>query len=334
MRTIQLKGERPDDEIELLAGSFLDDSHYDTLVDADCDVLKPNGEVLMKFRENAVPPELCELTIPIWDKAANPTDNRGLAAGAPEIGEDGFAKTNEGRVRILNADAKTTKLGAVRTRFQFLKQDGTVSKKTVAKTVNSGIVGFMDGNPRYPYCRLTAFTMAEMDKFNQCLPVLQILDAKFKELMPERHAAQMEVYGMSSKDFLIPGTSFSTITVNKTFRTAVHTDQGDLKRGFGVMSCFRKGEYTGGYLIFPKYRVAVNMTTGCICCADVHSYHGNSEMVQKNPFKPFKRISLVCYFREKITTCGTAEQEREKAEGKQIARFTKQGELFNSKKLV
>jgi hypothetical protein len=37
----------------------------------------------------------------------------------------------------------------------------------------------------------------------------------------------------SSQDFIIKDTAFSTVTVNKNFRTAGHYDNGDLKEGFG-----------------------------------------------------------------------------------------------------
>jgi hypothetical protein len=315
VKVIHCKEQAEDAYVESLAGQLLGDDAYDLLVDEDADVYKPNGEILVRFRKGVIPVEMCEKTRPIWADAATPTDNRGYAAGIPEIGEDGKIKglrKEHGKVLLPGNEGAT--------RLKFLKQDGTVSKKTIAKTVNSGIVGFMEGNPRFPYCRLTAFNTEHMDRFNECMPMITLVDQKFSELMPVRHAAQMEYHNRTQEAFRIPGTSFTTITVNKTFRTAVHQDKGDLKEGFGVMTAIRSGKYKGGYLIFPKYRVAVNMCTTDLICADVHEWHCNSPITGIPG--TYQRISLVFYYREKIAACGSPEEERRKAEAAQDRRLS------------
>ncbi len=254
-----------------------------------------------------------------------------MAAGIPEIGEDGKIKGLRKEHGEIITNSLVTANGKGRTRVKFKKQDGTISKKTVAKTVLSGIVGFMEGNPRFPYCRLTAFNLQHMDQFNECMPYIRLIDEKFKDLMPDRWQAQMEWQTRTSEDFKIAGTSFTTITVNKNFPTAVHKDAGDLKQGFGVMSCLRSGPkglsdttYKGGYTIFPKFKVAVNMTNGCICCADVHEWHGNLPITGIPG--AYKRVSLVFYYREKIANCGSAEQERQRAEQQQEVRIYGNGQ--------
>ena len=101
------------------------------------------------------------------------------------------------------------------------------------------------------------------------------------------------------------------MTVNRNFQTAVHQDQGDLKQGFGVMSCLRRGRFDGCYFVFPKYRVALDMRTGCVLCGDVHEWHGNTPM--RGNHGMFERVSLVFYYREKMKRCGSAEEELEHA---------------------
>jgi hypothetical protein len=129
--------------------------------------------------------------------------------------------------------------------------------------------------------------------------------------MPERHRAQMEYYSRTSGDFRIPGTSFTTVSVNKNFRTAIHRDVGDLKQGFGVMTAFRRGNYRKGYTVFPKFRTAVDMQTSDLCLADVHEWHGNDEIVGLPG--TYVRVSLVCYYQEKLAQCRSAEEERLRA---------------------
>lgn len=286
VKEIRLKTELPDEEIDKLGGTLLNDDCYDIVVTEDCDVYKPNGQPLVKFRKNFIPPQMIKETFPVWRKAATPTNNRGMAGG------------------LVDSTGLTT--------AKSIKKDGTLSKTSRAKTqVNSGIVGYFDANPRFPYCRLTAFNLEHMDQFQKCMPMIQLIDSGFRELMPDRWKAQMEVYEKTNKDFKIPGTSFTTITVNKNFRTAVHKDQGDLDEGFGVMTAIRAGKYTGGFTAFPKYRVAVDMQTSDLFCADVHSFHGNTPM---NGIKGmYERISLVFYYRKGLIHCSSASEERLKA---------------------
>jgi hypothetical protein len=303
MKIIKLKDQLLDEDVARLGGKMVDDSMYDTVIKESADVYTPEGNVLLKFRKGVIPVYMCEETFPIWELAATPTNNRGMAAGEVEIDGDGKVKGMKG-VKAIAGDPGAT-------RVKLRKNDGTIANKTVAKVVNSGIVGYMDGNPRFPYCRLTAFNIEHMEKFQACMPLIKHIDVEFRTLMPERHAAQMAYHSRTSKDFKLPGTSFTTITVNKNFRTAIHQDKGDLKEGFGVLCAFRKGSFRGGYLCFPKYRIAVDMDTTDILVCDVHQWHGNSEI--RGIPGTWKRISLVLYYREQLALCSTAEEERKKA---------------------
>jgi hypothetical protein len=273
---------------------------YDHVLTEDADVLKPDGTVLLKFRKAVLPLNLCIDSLPVWEEAATPSMNRGLAAGIVVPDENGEVK---GRKVVPGRP------GAAR--VKFVKKDGTVTKKSDANKVLSGTLGFLGATSRNPYCRMTAFTASEVPKFVQCLPLLEYIDEVFSSLMPERHAAQMEYWKRTHEDFRIPGTSFTTITANKNFRTAIHRDSGDLKQGFGVMTAFNRGNYRRGYTVFPKFRVAVDMRTTDLLVCDVHEYHGNDEIVGLPG--TWTRISLVCYYQEKLAQCKSAEEERLRA---------------------
>ena len=66
------------------------------------------------------------------------------------------------------------------------------------------------------------------------------------------------------------------------------------------MSCLRNDLYSGGFLCFPKFRVAVDMANGCLCLADVHEWHGNTTIRRK---VGYERITLVFYYRENMVKC-------------------------------
>jgi hypothetical protein len=286
-----------------MCGQLLGEDAYDTLYRDDVDIYKPDGSLLARFRQNVLGEAECLAAFPVWKDAANPTGNRGHAAGNINSQEElvKIAKERGGiGIKLVSP-----------TRAQAIKHDGTLSNTNVAKLVNSGIVGFFDRNPRFPYCRLTAYNLAHPRRFASVIPFIQRIDREFETLVPDRYKAQRKYIETTSDDFFIHGTCFTTVTVNRNFQTAVHKDVGDLREGFGVMSCLRRGRYEGCYFVFPKYRVALDMRTGCVLCADVHEWHGNTPM--KGNHGMFERVSLVLYYREKMKRCGSAIEELDRA---------------------
>lgn len=276
--TIRAKKELGDDEAAALAGTLLTDDAYHTLIDRDCDVTGPDGEFLLRFRKKVLRADDCYTAWKNLRSAATQSDNRGIAAG---VFEESEIRPNIGKRSGV--------------RYYQAKPDGTISNTNRAKTVNSGIIGFFDRNPRIPYCRQTAFNIQKGDQFDD----------------------------RTSPDFLIPGTVFSTITVNKNWQTAVHQDAGDLRAGFGVLTALRAGRFTGGYFCLPQYGVAVDMDSTDLLLANVHEWHGNT------PIKPIdlraERVSLVFYYREQMAECGSALEEAE------IAKRRKPGSRLKGK---
>jgi hypothetical protein len=176
------------------------------------------------------------------------------------------------------------------------------STTNYAKSVFSGVAGWYDRYPRIPYGRPTSYTEKYPELFEQAYPFLQTLNKGFRELLPWRWKNQRAAADKLDPRFLVPGTVFTTITVNKTFRTAAHRDAGDLESGLSNLLVLGSGDYTGGYLIFPEYRIAVDVRPGDLLLVNNHEIiHGNTPIVLNNPDDPAcERISVVCYFREKM----------------------------------
>jgi hypothetical protein len=183
-----------------------------------------------------------------------------------------------------------------------------MSLTTYGTAVNSGIAGWFDRYPRIPYGRATSYTANSFDKFKMSYPFLQHLAKGFKDLLPWRYNNQMEAASKVDPAFLVPGTPFTTITVNKTFRTAAHYDAGDLNTGLSnLLTLSNDGNYTGGYLIAPEYRVAVNVRPGDLLLINNHEVmHGNTPI---ECAEGSERVSLVVYFREKMLELGSKQYE-------------------------
>jgi len=133
----------------------------------------------------------------------------------------------------------------------------------------------------------------------------------FAEAVPDRHRTHVQWCQRTRPDWVIRGTPYTTITVNNTYATGVHTDKGDLDEGFSCLAVLRRGTYTGGCLTFPEYRVAVDLQDGDMLLMDAHEWHGNTELIKGDA--EAERVSVVAYYRTAIAKCDTAEAEAAKA---------------------
>jgi hypothetical protein len=363
---------------EHLLGKFVDESHYDLLIneDTDCymnsefdpihkmdqkeDNTKDENKIAFKFRKNFFTKEQQEQAYLGLREAATPSQNRGLAAGPKGDTCGGRDWVTESQIRIINFFKKEQENTAIKVNvkeeiqkikdqynsvdssrglvwlgakvkednFNFeswlkkaIKMDvaerkeeahvieeNYISDTTYANAVNSGIAGWFDRYPRIPYGRATSYTQNHFDKFKMSFPFLQTLNNGFKELVPWRWSNQRAAADKIDSRYLVPETVFTTITVNKTFRTACHRDAGDFTEGLSnLLVLSNDGNYTGGYLVFPEYRVAVNVRPGDLLLVNNHEIiHGNTPIVCQ---EGSERISLVCYLREGMLNLGSKEYE-------------------------
>lgn len=350
-----------------LIGQFVDENHYDHLIEEDTDVYMPapygedpinEDRIVLKFRKNFFTKEQQDQAYAGLREAATETQNRGAAAGprgeklgnrewvteyesemveyfldpysglAGDPVEDiikrykGKPPTPSNRNNVwsiertkstnFNFDQWVEKVRKL-SRDEQIKEanfvaDELICATTYANSVYSGIAGWFDRYPRIPYGRATSYTQKNPEKFALAYPFLQTLANGFRDLLPQRYEAQMKAARKVDPRFLVPGTPFTTITVNKTFRTAAHYDVGDLNSGLSnLLTLSNDGRYSGGYLIAPEYRVAVNPRPGDLLLINNHDVmHGNTPIVCE---EGSERISLVCYFREKMLELGSYEYE-------------------------
>jgi hypothetical protein len=243
--------------------------------------------------------------------ASAPSRNRGAAAGPIDTKGKYWKKRNPVEIKGWAA------------RYM---QDGKVSKMRVNNNVFSSVLGYFEATPfmKLP-CRLTTYTMRYWKQYKHGLPYIQAIDKCFRGLVPDRHRQQLEA--ARAKPLLhIPGTAFSSVTINRNFRTALHRDAGDFRDGYGNLSVIERGSYHGGYTLFPQYKIGFDLRTGDFIAMDVHEWHCNTELYEtaadkkanaslprihkddletgtQGAERPFTRVSFVCYLREKLRQC-------------------------------
>ena len=294
MKTLKVSPILEDEQVKKLEGEFLEEKHIKVLLNEDTIVYNEKDEPLAVFRKNCIPSNHAEKAYHSLKKAIGKTSNRGKAGGNFNFKVGDLV---DGSIvgKVLSGN-----------RFIPLKKDGTLSNSPKSKNVNSSIIGYADRYPRIPYCRQTAFTEKHFNIYKESLPYIQSISKVFAESLPERFENQKKMWDKTSDDFKIQDTVFTTVTVNKNFRTAGHYDAGDLKNGFGNLAVLHTGEYTGAYTVIAKYGVAVDVRNCDLALFDVHELHGNTPAISKTPYE---RISIICYYREKMIYCGTSEQE-------------------------
>jgi hypothetical protein len=354
-----------------MLGQFPDESHYDFLIEEDCDVYMPEipghpemtyseERIVLKFRKNYFTQEQQDQAYVGLREAATETQNRGMAAGprAEKLGnrewvteyeyavidyftnpganlygddpiediraefkgkkESPSTRNNVWGIQAVKKDnfvfedwVNATKNLSVEEMKKEVKRiaDKYVCQTTYANGVMSGIAGWFDRYPRLPYGRATSYTAREPEKFAMAYPFLQQLAQGFKDLLPWRYNNQMEAAKKMDPRFLVPETPFTTVTVNKSFRTACHFDAGDLTTGLSnLLTLTNNGNYKGCYLVAPEYRVAVNPRPGDLLLINNHEVmHGNTQIELLD--EEAERISLVVYFREKMLELGSKEYE-------------------------
>ncbi len=186
-----------------------------------------------------------------------------------------------------------------------------VNNRHMSANVSSNIIGSIDPIAAVPFCRTTAWTGNNTVAFQSLFPLFETIDATFAEYVPDRYSAQKARANSTHPDWLVGNTVYTTITVNNTFPTGVHTDSGDLDAGFSCLAVWRRGDYAGGHLTFPEWRVSVDLQDGDLMLMDAHHWHGNTALELHS--EDAERISLVLYYRTKMISCDTVEEEADKA---------------------
>jgi len=306
-----------DEEMAKKEGTYCSENDARTIFDEDVDIYA-GDKLLAKFRKNVIPKDIIQQGWESFYETAATSRNRGAAAGP--IAKNGIYWKKRNPVEVNGWSAR-------------YMQDGKLSKMRVNNLVYSSVLGYFEETPfmKLP-CRLTSYTQRYFENYKRGIPYIQFLNKCFEELTPTEYNKQL-ARAKKNPLYRIEGTAFSSVTINRNFRTGLHKDAGDFKEGFGNLSAIERGKYSGGYTIFPRYGVGFNVRTGDYLAMDVHEYHCNTEMTESveqkkyNKALPrihfderstgalggdrnFTRISFVCYLREKLIHCKSSESKK------------------------
>jgi len=323
VKEVILEPKLTDDQIKAREGTYFSEKDADTIFDDDVDIYVKDPDasdgkrLLARLRKNVIPHDLIKLAWKNFYKSANASRNRGAAAGPIDTKSKYWTRRKLAKQTIKGWSA------------QYMEK-GKLSKMRVNNNVFSSVLGYFEKTPFMGLpCRLTSYTQLYFDQYKAGTPYIEAIDKLFKKLVPDRYAVQYK-RAKRNPAFQIGDTSFSSVTINRNFRTGLHQDAGDLKEGFGNLTVIERGKYSGGYTLFPRYKIGVNLRTGDFLAMDVHEWHCNTEMKEESDHKKFNssipeiykndketgtqgidklysRVSFVCYLREKLADCNAKE---------------------------
>jgi len=319
VKKVVVKAKLSDEEIKEKKGKYFTEKDIDKVYDEDIDVyVEKHGkeELLAKFRKNVIPKDIIQVGWDAFYETAVATRTRGAAAGPIDVKSTYWKKrkpieTKGWSTRYINKGKRTA--------------------TRVNNNVFSSILGYFESSPifRKNPCRLTNYTRRFFSNYKRGIPFIKELNACFKALTPDEYKLQLE-RAKKNPYYRIDDTAFSSITINRNFRTGLHMDDGDYRGGFGNLSVIERGKYSGGYTMFPQYKIGFDVRTGDYLAMNVHEYHCNTEITETaeqkkyneslpdihfddastgtlGSNKKYTRISFVCYLREKLIDCKKSE---------------------------
>ena len=152
----------------------------------------------------------------------------------------------------------------------------------------------------------SGWTKDNSDKFEILKDISIHNEAAFQKVDPDRYQAQKdfaELHISSEHRVGIITTlsmnRYSDLGLGTHEGMSVHVDSGDTEAGMTTMCHFRDGEYTGAYLTFPRYGVAIDAPDNSVIIADSLELHGVTPIKGEGT-----RYTCVAYCDRRLATMG------------------------------
>jgi len=232
-----------------------------------------------------------------------------------------IAYTHEGKLKfVLLPRAIKTKvynrslLSLQTTKFNSAKN---TRRSAVAQSFGGEVLmGYMKPCHQTYKCWMTAPTRDQRKEFHHLFRLVTEINKIVEENLPEYYLATQEIaYNMwrpedAAEDFpdpkvrnrlhsdwdlfyLIRGTIFSTLTLNRSIVFKAHADKHNVEGTLGCLTPF--GDYAGGTLVFPRFGVRVEVKPHDLLIADTNEeLHGNLGPIVG------ERYSVVAYLHESL----------------------------------
>jgi hypothetical protein len=254
-----------------LEGRFPAPLHVHQTIMEDTRVFAPDGSIVAILLCKVIPASLHKLAYELWKSVDELPSNRGTAAGSRSL----FRLKMDGTLGERRAIPERV--------LNLLAGQGTAH----------GSIGHFDATPDRP-CHKTPLSKNQPEMLDGNERLVKLVDELYKRYLSMFYAKQQAEVEKAPR-WRLWKTAFTTIYIARNFRTAYHRDTGNFK---GVMTALMPmGNFTGGELLFPRWRIAFALKPGDLLLFDPQQLHGNL------PFQG-ERLSAAFYCERRIARCG------------------------------
>lgn len=242
MRTLRLNKEHNAEELESKHPIASDAEQF---IDRDTVVLARDGRLIAVLLRERIEAGMYSSAYSMWCKVNGPLSNRPKAVGVeplPSPKKDGTLSPRVGVHKKVLAVLKEQHAAQGILGWDFKR--GTQTKLTIHHPE------MLDDNKR----------------------LIKRVDKLFKHYLPSVRAFQRAVL-KTHPCCRIWHTAFSNIYIVKNLSTAYHQDEGNLPGGMTAIMCM--GEFSGGELVLPRWRISFAYRPGDLLFFDAGQLHGN-----------------------------------------------------------
>ena len=126
-----------------------------------------------------------------------------------------------------------------------------------AKKFHSGTIGYLHG-------KVTAFTRDDPDGWGRIQPLLHWMDAVLRRERPAEYAVLRDAADRTPPGLVVPGTSFTTVTANRTARTATTGTKGTCVGGMACLPPSQRASTPAGCSCSRS--TGLRWTSGVVTC--------------------------------------------------------------------
>ena len=206
----------------------------------------------------------------------------------------------------INVDKSV--LGYVRETVRETKYVETYRTR-LALATKSSVFGALPRIPmRNDFCRFSNKTTEEKQNFNKLFTFQKTLCDIYKKHLPELYEYDLaKAKELVDDDYRLIDTPYTTANINVNHAIKYHKDNGNIKGSFSNVLILKE-HCTGGELVLPEYRIALEQSDGALCI-----FKGQEEIHGVMPIKPYKenfyRASIVYYTLAQLQHCYPYKEE-------------------------
>ena len=279
-------------------GKFLDDTSYSEVIKVteDTAILKPTMSLdgtdvpLAYVMTNVYPDDKVRDTLMSIEDTSKMRANCSGPIDKEEMKSKGLIEGVDYRLRTPNS-------------YQVKTKNGQWGMIAYANEIHSVMIGYKRG--RFTGAiDSSGWVKDNPEKFETLKDI-----AKYNEIAFDKANSQIYNKQKSFTESFIESEYrigiFTTLSANRyhsgqSSKMSAHIDSGDTEFGLTTMCVFREGDYTGAYLTFPRYGVAIDAPDNSVVIADSLQIHGVTPISGKG-----ERFSCVAYCDNRLATKGS-----------------------------